>query len=151
MHPAGKNFKAVVTDHGITKAGTGSEQIAIAFQTEHGAITGFFSLAGKAAEHSMKKLLEAGFKGESLSELNVPAEEDPGFRGSECYISVDHELNPKTNELVAKVGWVNKTPGGVKKDTFAGVTASKKYDALLKKALKENPPESDGKQPWDSK
>jgi hypothetical protein len=141
MHPAGKNFEAEVINHGMNQAKTGSDQIVIGFKTEHGEITGFFSLAGGAAEYSIKKLREAGFKGDSLEELN----DEPGFRGAKCFISVDHEKTPDGKE-VAKVGWVNATPGGsVKTDPAVAKSAAKRFDALLK----ANPPKSDGEAPWD--
>ena len=129
LHPEGY-FDAEILDHGITVSQTGTEQVAVKFQTEKGIITGWFPLTDRAIEYTVEKLQNMGFCSSTFSKLN----DGKCLVGNRCNIKVSHE--EYRGEVNAKIKYVN--PEGyegaeIKRDEAAAKSASR-FDALLRKA-----------------
>ena len=134
MHPTGV-YNAIIRDHGITQSNGGTIQVCVKFETECGMITGWFAMTDRAAEYTVQKINNMGFRGESLSELNDGA----CLVGNKCQITVDHE--EYQGEQQAKVGWVNEegyTGKEIERSADAAQDARKRFDALLHKTQKKN-------------
>jgi hypothetical protein len=128
LHPEGY-FDAEIVDHGITKSQSGTEQVAVKFQTDHGYITGWFPLTDKAIEYTVEKLQNMGFRGRSFSMLN----DGRCLAGHRCNITVAHEeYRGNTNARVKRVNPEGYEGAEIKRDEAAARSASR-FDALLRK------------------
>lgn len=134
LHPAG-SYTASVMEHGISRSKSNTVQVAIKFKTEHGTITGWFPLSDKAAKHTIEKLKNIGFTGDSVAQVN----DGVCLIGKECVITVGHdEYQGKRH---AKVSYVNP-PGyegqEIRRDDDAAREASA-YDVLLRSGTPSAP------------
>ena len=128
LHPEGTHAAEVV-DHGITKSQSGTEQVAIKFQTAHGYVTGWFPLTDRAVDYTIEKLVAIGFTGRSFSALN----DGRCMVGKKCSITISHEVYEGKTRV--KIKYVN--PEGyegmeIKRDEAAARSVSR-FDALLRK------------------
>ena len=127
-HPVGQ-FEAEVVDHGIVKAGTGTSQLAVKFETAEGTITGWFPMTEKAIKYTIEKAVNMGFTGSSLAELN----DGTCLVGNRCVITVAEE--EYKGEMKLRVRFVN--PVGwkgfeIERDDAAAANV-RQFDALLHK------------------
>jgi len=142
MHPEG-NFSAEVVDHGFSQAKTGTIQLWIAFETEHGTITSFLPLTDAAVEGSLRKLVAAGYTGTNLGELA----DGTMLRGNCCVITVKHEEYQGVTR--AKVSWINPEGWvpGPQRDETAAANASR-FNGLLAKIQQDKAKSSKGDLPF---
>ena len=135
LHPEGMHL-ATVLDHGITKSGSGTPQVAIKFETEYGIITGWFALTHRAAEYTAEKVAACGFVGDSFADLNT----DGLLVGNRCKITVRHETYE--GETRAKIQFINSEDYAgyeIERDMEAA-QAARAFDALIKKQPKKPRP-----------
>lgn len=130
IHPAGFH-NAIVVDHGFVTSSKGNTQLSVQFNTEYGAIRGWFALTPKAAQYTMEKIRAMGFQGGDLGKLadgNI-------LEGNQCTLQINHEQDPN-GKMRARVGFVNRLGerGGaaVEYDNAAAANAQR-FNALLKK------------------
>jgi len=139
MHPIGTFDNTKIIDHGFDESSKkGTLFLWIKFQTEAGTITGRFYMTDGAVEHTLEKIANAGFTGDSLLELK----DGQVLVGNLCQITVDHE--DVDGRVVPKVGWVNENfaTAGPSHNEKAAANV-KQFDALWRKTMKDRAAQED--------
>jgi hypothetical protein len=121
------DWPAEVINHGFNEARTGTIQLWITFQTEHGVITAYLPLTDAAAEGSLRKLA-AVYDGTALNELA----DGQLLVGRRAVISCASDEYQGRKTL--KVQWINPEGWvrGPQRDESAASNAAK-FDGLLAK------------------
>ena len=98
-------YRAIAMSAQLGKAGTGTPQVAIAFQTEDGQhITAFCYLSEKAADRTMESLRLCGWEGDDVRDLS-------GVNGT-CEVDIVVEEEEYEGNMRCKVKWINAPGGG---------------------------------------
>jgi hypothetical protein len=135
IHPAGKGFRGVVTDHGFSEAGTGADQVFVTIQnsnTPERSITAFLAMTDKAIKWTVKKLRACGFTGYDFTDLA----DGKLLVGHEVIYEVEHDVFE--GETKAKVGWINNPDDR----GFERSESAKQNAARFNDVLKQNPPQN---------
>jgi hypothetical protein len=133
LHPEGR-FKARIEDHGYSESKSGSIQFWAKFNTgDDKIITGYFSMAGGAAQYTLNKIRAMGYIGEDMNELA----EGVAMINNECEVVVKHEKYMKdgVERVTAKIDWVDPKGGAGVKRLEANSNIAK-FNALLAKTPK---------------
>lgn len=103
INPGMHQAHAVAIGFGTAK--TGTEQIAVTFETDSGSrISWYGYFTDKAAEYAIKTLRTCGWQGDDPAEITVDDINDP--------VELDvQEEEDRNGNVKCKVAWVNK-PGG---------------------------------------
>jgi hypothetical protein len=126
LHPEGK-FPAKIMEHAIQTASTGTDQLAVRFETEYGSLWAWYAFTEDAAPHTVKKIRAMGYQGDDIGELA----DGIVLVGNECEVTVKHEMG-RDGRPRAKVTRVSP-PGGDKMVSDERATqAVRKYNALLR-------------------
>lgn len=137
LHPEGR-FPATIREHAIQTASTGTEQLAVKFETEFGNVWAWFAFTEDAAPHTIKKIRAMGYAGDDLGELG----DGVAMVGNVCEVTIKHEVD-RGGKVRAKVHWVAPEGGDRMVSDDKAAQAIKKYNALLR-ALppreKDSPP-----------
>lgn len=141
-------YRCQILDHGLTKAGTGTTQIAIKFRVIEGVQpegdvdaqyerTAFIPVTERTMEYLPKKLEALGYTRDSLKYLNLSEPNCHDMRGSEVEFFCKHE-NDRNGELREK--WDVATGGSAKPLELKPPAASdvRTLDMLFSKARKES-------------
>ena len=140
LHPEGKGFRGIITDHGIIEAKSGTPQVFVKIQNSdepsHNA-TAFMALTDKAVEWTVKKLRGCGYTGFDFQELG----DGTLLAGNQVLYQVEHEAGPD-GVIRDKVGWINDPNSSGLQSSDAAVANSARFNEILKQFPPENKPQT---------